>query len=112
MQTPKHNLRDVASLFCTDAEFASVVRLGSGHINDTYLGTYRRNGTEVQFIHQWINHHVFKQPALVMENIDRVTAHQRRTLIEAGCSDPERRALTIVPALDGLPYAQDSSGDY
>src|SRR5215211_8374504 len=104
MKTPKHDLREVARHFRTEGEFAAAIPFGSGHINDTYLATYQRNGTQVRYIHQWINHHVFKQPERVMENIERVTAHQRRKLIEAGCPDPERRALTIVLAKDGLPY--------
>jgi aminoglycoside phosphotransferase (APT) family kinase protein len=112
MKTPEHDLGEVAAHFATDAVFVSAARCGSGHINDTYLGTYRRGADEVQYIHQWINHHVFKQPALVMENIERVTTHQRRILEQAGCADPERRALTIVPALDGRTYCQDSRGQY
>ena len=112
MKTPEHDLREVARHFATDAEFVSAARCGTGHINDTYLATYRRGAREVHYIHQWINHHVFKQPVLVMENIARVTAHQRWKLEEAGCPDPERRALTIVPALDGRPYCQDAGGEY
>ena len=105
MNPPKEDLREIARHFQTDADFLAAVPCSSGHINDTFVGTYRRDGGEVRFIHQWINHHVFKQPERVMENIDRVTSHQRRQLVEAGCADPERRALSIVPALDGPPYS-------
>jgi len=112
MKTPRHDLREVVALFQTDAVFTSAVAFGSGHINDTYLATYHRDGREVRFIHQWINHHVFKEPPLVMENIARVTEHQRRTLAAAGCSDLERRALTIVPSVDSRPYACDSRGEF
>lgn len=112
MQTPKHDLREVARHFSTNGEFKSATLFGSGHINDTYLATYQNGVGEIRYIHQWINHHVFKQPVLVMENIHRVTAHQRRVLTEAGCTDVDRRALSIVPALDGSPYSQDAAGDY
>jgi len=112
MKTPEHDLREVARHFQTEADFVSAARCGTGHINDTYLAIYRRDGREVRFIHQWINHHVFKQPEQVMENIARVTTHQRRMLEEAGCTDSERRALSLVPALDGRPFCQDPHGDY
>lgn len=112
MQTPRHDLREVARHFSTRGEFKSATVFGSGHINDTYLATYQNGTGEVRYIHQWINHHVFTQPALVMENIQRVTSHQRRVLREAGVTDVDRRALSIVPALDGASFAQDASGDY
>jgi aminoglycoside phosphotransferase (APT) family kinase protein len=112
MNLPKNDLREIARHFRTDAEFISAAPCSSGHINDTFVGTYRRNGGEVRFIHQWINHHVFKQPERVMENIDRVTSHQARRLREAGCRDPERRALCIVPALDGRAYHRTPDGDH
>ncbi len=112
MIPPKDDLRDIARHFQTDADFLSAEPCSSGHINDTFVGRYQRDGTEVRFIHQWINHHVFKQPERVMENIDRVTSHQRRQLVESGCPDPERRALSIVPALDGRPYHRTSEGRY
>jgi Ser/Thr protein kinase RdoA (MazF antagonist) len=112
MNPPKDDLREIARHFQIDADFTAAAPCSSGHINDTFVGSYRRNGSEVRFIHQWINHHVFKQPEWVMENIDRVTAHQRRQLVESGCPDPERRALTIVRTHDGLPYHCTPEGNY
>ena len=112
MNPPQNDLREIARHFQIGAEFIAAAPCSSGHINDTFVGTYRRDGAEVRFIHQWINHHVFKRPELVMENIERVTSHQRRQLVEAGCADPERRALHIVPALDGLPYHRTPDGNF
>ncbi len=110
MNHPTADLREIARHFQIDADFVAAAPCSSGHINDTFVGTYRRDGAELRFIHQWINHHVFKQPELVMENIDRVTTHQRRQLVAAGCPDPERRALQIVPSLDGRPFHRTSDG--
>ncbi|MGV3534011.1 MAG: phosphotransferase enzyme family protein [Chthoniobacteraceae bacterium] len=112
MQTPRHDLKEVARHFATRGEFKSATVFGSGHINDTYLATYQNGTGEFRYIHQWINHQVFKQPELVMENIQRVTSHQRRVLAEAGVADVDRRALCIVPGLDGASYARDAAGDY
>ena len=112
MTPPKDDLREIARHFQTGADFICAERCSSGHIHDTFVGIYRRDGADIRFIHQWINHHGFKQPELVMENIDRVTSHQRRKLLEAGCPDPERRALAIVPALDGRPWHRTAEGNY
>lgn len=112
MNPPKDDLREIARHFQIDADFLAAAPCSSGHINDTFVGTYRRDGAEIRFIHQWINHHVFRQPERVMENIDRVTTHQRRRLEEAGCPDPERRALTIVPTREGQPCHRTPEGHY
>jgi len=59
---------------------------------------------------QRINHLIFKNPAALMENIQRVTAHlAQRT---AGQSDPSRRVLTLIPARDGQSYYRDGEGNH
>lgn len=112
MNPRKDDLREIAAHFQIDAQFVAAAPCSSGHINDTFVGTFRRNGTEIRYIHQWINHLVFTRPELVMENIARVTSHQRWRLLDAGVADPERRALSIVPALDGQPFHRTSGGHY
>jgi aminoglycoside phosphotransferase (APT) family kinase protein len=108
---PKHDVRAVGAQFQLRGEFVSATPHGSGHINDSYAATYRDEGRLVRYIHQRINHHVFKNPLDVMENIVRVTEHQRRKLEAAGRRDIERRALTLVPANDGRAFAHDSDGN-
>ena len=56
------------------AEFLSAEPYGSGHINDTYCVVFDQAGTTIRYILQRINHNIFKQPALLMENIQRVTS--------------------------------------
>lgn len=112
MKPPKDDLREIARHFQIGADFLAARPCSSGHINDTFVATYGRDGAEVRYIHQWINHHVFKRPELVMENIHRVTSHQRRQLLANGCADPERRALTIIPAQDGRPFHCTPEGHY
>ena len=83
-----------------------------GHINETYTATYDQGGTQVRYIHQRINHEVFKDPAGVMDNLMRVTVHLRRKLAEAGVKDLTRRALTVVPTLDGASFHKTRDGEY
>ena len=54
-------LADVASRFCFEGKFLSVVAHGTGHINDTYAVTVRLgNGEAKRYILQRINHEVFR----------------------------------------------------
>jgi len=88
-----------------------VVSYGTGHINDTFVRRVRTSGGIRKFIHQRINHFVFKEPAKVQETIGRITAHLKSKIIAAG-GDPEREATTIVPALDGAGFVRDERGNY
>ena len=109
-QTGQHDLRAIASQFQVEGEFLEGYPFGNGHINDTYLASYRTPSGPLQYIHQRINHAVFKEPEKVMENIERVTRYGRERLLAAG-SDPNRRVLSLVPARDGRSYYRDEGGN-
>ncbi len=83
-----------------------------GHINETYSATYDQGGARVRYIHQKINQSVFKNPALLMDNVVRVTSHLRHKLQSLDARDITRRCLTIVPTRDGKAYYSDSDGDF
>ena len=83
---------DIVQHFCFEGEFLRVYPYGSGHINDTYAAEFKKqNGAKHRYLLQRINHDVFKQPIPLMENIFRVTNHQRKKLEEAGATDLDRR---------------------
>ena len=86
------------------------VPYGSGHINDTFAVTVSQAGAPVRYIFQRINHTIFKNVPALMDNILRVTTHQNAQLATAGGTDASRRALTVLLARDGLPYARDAHG--
>jgi len=67
-------------------------------------------GTRTRYILQRINHNIFKQPALLMENIQRVTAHLAVKV--AGQPDLSRRVLTLISGRDGISYHRDEQGNY
>lgn len=108
----KHNLAEIAKNFDMRADFISAEPYGSGHINDTYAAIYSQAGTEVRYIHQRINHLIFKEPLLLMENIQRVTSHIKDKLISNGADDINRRTLTLIPTLDGKSCYIDPDGNY
>ena len=49
--------------------------VGDGNINDTWRITVENQGNTQSFILQRINHRIFRDPAAVMQNIERVTSH-------------------------------------
>ena len=106
----KHDVRTVALHFQILGDFLSAGPYGSGHINDTYCVVFDQGGTHGRYILQRINHHIFRNPVALMENIRRVTEHL------GGKSDQEpdatRRRLTLIFARDGKPYHCDELGNY
>ena len=90
----------------------NAVRYGSGHINDTFLMTLRKDDeTEGRVILQRMNKSIFTQPVELMENIMGVTSFLRERIIENG-GDPDRETLNVIPTKDGKPYFIDSEGEY
>lgn len=102
------DLRAIGARFAVPGDLVAAVPYGSGHINETFAATYEQGGAQVRYIHQRINGHVFRQPERLMDNISRVLTHAATRL--KGVPDAARRALTLVPARDGLPYVADQDG--
>jgi hypothetical protein len=105
-------LLDISREFQIHGEILHAEPCKVGHINETYTATYDQGGTQVRYIHQRINHEVFKDPAGVMDNLLRVTTHLRRKLAKAGVKELTRRALTVVPTLDGQSFHKTREGEY
>ncbi len=106
-----HDLRQISALFDMRADFVDARLFGSGHINDTYCAWYDQAGLRVRYIHQRVNHLVFKDPVAVMENVARVTRHALDRLLAEENPEARRRTLTCIPARDGKPYAFDADGN-
>ena len=107
-----HDVEAVGRAFAVTGRFSGAVPCGSGHINDTYAASYQDGDTLRRYIHQRINHTIFRDPAAMMDNIARVIRHvQQRLLLEPG-TDPARESLTLVPTHDGTPYHVDGSGHF
>ena len=96
-------LRAVGERFAIPGRFRDALPLGRGHIHETFVASWERGGDRVRYVHQRISTRVFPDPALLMGNLARVTAHLRAALARRGVRDLERRVLTLVPARDGEP---------
>ena len=110
-KTPSHDLREICAAFALEGRWVSSFLIPSGHINDTYCSEFEDRGRRVRYVNQRINHHVFREPEKLMENIERVTRHARERIAAAG-GDPARETLTIVPARDGRSFHRTAGGDY
>lgn len=107
----KHDIKAVGSHFNMFGDFISAAPYGSGHINDTYCAVYNQGGQGIRYIFQRINHNVFKQPELVMENIARVLDHQHMKY--SANPHTTRRAMTLIPTIKNeASFLQDDDGNY
>ncbi len=108
----KEHKEEIVSAFHFKGTMIDMVPYGSGHINDTFLLTYKREeGVVVKYILQRMNTSIFRNPEELMENILGVTAHLRKKIIENG-GDPERETLNVIKTFDKKPYYIDSKGGY
>ena len=106
------DLRALAESFLLHGCFVDGASYGSGHINDTFAVRFDQAGTPVRYILQRVNQRVFRDPAALMENIQRVTRHVAARARATGRPDPARRALTLVPTKEGGAFHRDDRGDY
>lgn len=107
----KHDLSEIVTHFQLDGRFIDAVPYGSGHINDTYASRFQVGDATVRYIHQRVNHNVFRTPDKLMENVERVTTYARRQIVAAG-GNPDRESLTLLPTVDGEPYYISPEGNY
>ncbi len=107
---PARDLGEIARQFAVEGEFCQAVPYGGGHINETWCATFNRADARVRGILQRINHNVFRNPAALMENIERVTQHLSAQLAKE--PDRERRALTLIPSRAGRNLYVDPGGGY
>ncbi len=97
------NINDILKEFnLTDQAEA----FGNGHINDTYIV----KGNPKHTI-QKINTFVFKNPEMLMDNIDAVTTHLKNKIIANG-GDPDRETLTVIKTRDGKKLVKDGDKYY
>jgi len=108
VREPRH-LRTAAAQFQFRGQAVDFLPYGNGHINDTFLVTCNGASAPARYILQHINAHVFHSPAVVMQNIERVTVHLAAQVAHE--PDRARRALTLVPARDGSNWYVDPDGE-
>ena len=101
----------LAAQFRFRGEFIYAEPFGEGHIHDTYAIYFKgRYIHPRRYILQRINTEVFKNPDALMDNIERVTAHLRKKIRQAG-GNVCRETLTVVRTVEGGSMYADANGD-
>ncbi len=94
----------IGDLFAVSGDFLYGEELRNGHINTTYRACYRsEDGREDRYILQRINEYVFKNPAQVMRNVEKVTRHITWKLLRRR-RDAAGQTLNLFPARGGRNY--------
>jgi len=106
------DIRPIAERFLFDGRFHTAERYGNGHINETYLvRTIVEDGSTRRYILQKINHHVFRHPVRLMQNMVAVSDHIR-TRVAATGADASRSSVTVVPTVEGASFTQHEDGTF
>lgn len=119
MDERSERVRDIVSKFDIPGILKSLSPLKSGHINETFISVFAvphhqplAQSTERRYVHQWINHQVFRDVEGLMRNVEQVTEHLRTKR-----DDRQRCSLRLVrtradtAAVGAFTY-RDSHGDY
>jgi Ser/Thr protein kinase RdoA (MazF antagonist) len=106
-----HHYTSIAQQFSSTRVIA-VHEFGNGNINDTYLvSTEAELPEDGQFVLQRINTQVFKQPALIMQNMRRFTDHMRRRARESALTH-RWEMPRVIPACNGQDFYIDTDGNF
>ncbi|MDQ3291093.1 MAG: aminoglycoside phosphotransferase family protein [Bacteroidota bacterium] len=106
-----YNLPEIISQFKIEGEVGSIQSHGSGHIHDTFHIANNQQGSP-DYLLQRINHNIFKNVPLLMDNIHQVTNHLREKLLAIPGSEPEKEVLTLIPTHANKWYYHDEAGNY
>ncbi|MEB3322781.1 MAG: aminoglycoside phosphotransferase family protein [Synechococcaceae cyanobacterium] len=109
----QEGLHRIAGTFALPGPVTHLTPLGSGNVNDTYRVTVAGDGGDRHFVLQRLNTQVFRQPRLVMRNMQRVSDHVRRRL-QQECGELKGRRWEMPRVLvardSGDPWVETEEG--
>jgi Ser/Thr protein kinase RdoA (MazF antagonist) len=105
-----HQLIAIGDRFTHSGTITDVQAFGSGNINDTFLVTLE-SSTERQFVLQRINTQVFRQPELVMQNMQIFSEHVRNRL-QSTPLDRRWEVPHVLLTKDDRNYVRDADGSF
>jgi len=88
-------LHEIIKHFKIEGTLISICENSQGNINSTYLLTFKQENYEKRYLLQKINHSIFKNPFLVMRNIEMVTEHIKKKL--NSMPTIKQKTLTLIP---------------
>ncbi len=78
----KGKIEVVCEKFLLPGNYVGYKEITMGNINKTYRVDYIENGVNKHYLLQYINSYVFKDPVVVMKNIDYVTEYVRKNTLK------------------------------
>jgi Ser/Thr protein kinase RdoA (MazF antagonist) len=102
---------EVLHSFDIPGELVSIEELKRGHINYTYVGVWRSNGEETRYVHQMVNHGVFKDIPGLMNNVHLITTRVKRRIAD-GEAKVGDTTLSVVPTKSGATFVIDGKGEF
>jgi len=100
----------IGNQFAVQGEFVRGDEIDRGHINSTYSGSFRQtDGSLRRYIFQLINRNVFKDPFVVMHNVESVTRHINHKRLRIN-KDRGGQTLNLFPARSGGAWVEDAAG--
>lgn len=107
-----NRIRNIIAQFALEGTPTDVRPLGNGLINDTYKVETAEAG-QPGYVLQRINNAVFTDVDLLQDNIEKVTTHIRKKLLDKGQTDIDRHVLRFMPEkTTGKTYYQADDGTY
>lgn len=101
------DLKKIVSEFDLSGNVTEIRPLGAGLINDSYVVSTDRD--KFAYVLQRINHNVFRDVDLLQSNIEKVTGHIRKKLIERNEDDIDRKVLSYKKCGDKTYYFDGES---
>lgn len=108
--TTAYNFSQIVANFSIGRDDFEASPFGSGHINDTFL-VRSKSGNQPSYLLQKINHFVFKDIDILMNNMVCVIDHLKEKTAQEG-GDPAKEVLTLIKTSDGKYYHKDVAGNY
>lgn len=105
------NLVAVANQFQPQGQIVDIQAFGNGNINDTFLVTLDSPEAK-HFILQRINTQVFRQPALVMQNMRTFSDHVRQRLVAPLAANRRWEVPEVLLTQNGQDYWLTAAGDF
>ncbi len=107
----RSNPEDIFRMFRTEGSNPCFEPICNGHIHDTWaVSISEKEGHE--YVIQKLNNNVFRNIPGVQENIERVTLHLRKRLLDIPGSDQARESLTLISSKEGKSWITDNNGEF
>lgn len=100
------NLKEIVLKFNVENEINEVKPFGEGLINDTFK-VYVNDCETPKYVLQCINNAIFQDVDLLQDNIEKVTNHIRKKLIEKNETDLDRKVLNFIKTKDDKRFYFD-----